>query len=206
MSSEGPDLTEYDAENEGGTSWPKAAAGYVLQALFSIYWIGFFIAAPYFNWCYGRDNGFMSWLFLGEIAATAQGLVWPYYAFVGGEGSDLSEEDKAGLAQFNLVINLRNTAMHTLAPPGDEMVYTLTEETRKRGVALLKQSLEESKRVPDSVLSKLHEELPSRMESQFRRGLELYIGSFEHPNVANALEGQMLLDEFGEWYAREVKR
>ena len=62
------------------------------------------ISVPYFNWCYARDNGFVSWLFFGEIVATAQGAIWPVYALSGGskpEGSALTSEERAFAEQWN---------------------------------------------------------------------------------------------------------
>lgn len=48
-------------------------AGYTITAML--------IFAPYYNWTYARDNGFIKWLFLGEVSATAKAIVWPYFAF-----------------------------------------------------------------------------------------------------------------------------
>src|SRR4051812_32575254 len=52
----------------------------IFQAAFSIY---FFLAvvvfAPYFNWRYAHDHGFVSWLCLGEAIPTAKALVWPFF-------------------------------------------------------------------------------------------------------------------------------
>ena len=36
-------------------------------------------ASLYFNWAYAVANGFWAWLFLGEIVATFQGLLWPFF-------------------------------------------------------------------------------------------------------------------------------
>ena len=35
----------------------------------------------YFNWQYAQEHGFASWLMFGEIIATAEGFVWPYFLF-----------------------------------------------------------------------------------------------------------------------------
>jgi len=37
------------------------------------------LSACYFNYAFARDHGFMAWLWFGEIVATLQGLLWPYY-------------------------------------------------------------------------------------------------------------------------------
>ncbi len=47
--------------------------------IFSIYLVSCSFAAIYFNYDFANNNGFMSWLMLGEISSTFKGLVWPYY-------------------------------------------------------------------------------------------------------------------------------
>jgi hypothetical protein len=37
------------------------------------------ISIPYYNWKYARENGFWSWLVLGQIVPTLQSAIWPYY-------------------------------------------------------------------------------------------------------------------------------
>jgi len=51
----------------------------------SFYMLSVGLAVPYFNWQYAKRHGFASWLMLGEVVATAQALVWPYYALAGRE-------------------------------------------------------------------------------------------------------------------------
>lgn len=46
-----------------------------LGALIAIYFLSFFVFAPYFNWQYAKNNGFVKWLFLGEFVATAKSAV-----------------------------------------------------------------------------------------------------------------------------------
>jgi hypothetical protein len=33
----------------------------------------------YFNYMYAVTNGFIAWVFFGEIVATFQGLLWPFF-------------------------------------------------------------------------------------------------------------------------------
>ena len=42
----------------------------VFQVLFAIYFIIAGIAGLYFNWLYAVENGFLAWLFFGEIIAS----------------------------------------------------------------------------------------------------------------------------------------
>lgn len=36
----------------------------------------------YFNWLYAKTNGFIAWLFFGEIIATFKAILWPVFVFV----------------------------------------------------------------------------------------------------------------------------
>lgn len=51
----------------------------VFQVLFAIYFIIAGIAGLYFNWLYAVENGFLAWLFFGEIIASLKGLAWPLF-------------------------------------------------------------------------------------------------------------------------------
>ena len=51
----------------------------LLGALIGIYFLSLLVFTPYFNWQYAKHHGFIKWLFLGEIMATAKSAVWPYY-------------------------------------------------------------------------------------------------------------------------------
>lgn len=71
----------------------------LIQASLYIYFWGFLISVPYFNWHFAKDHGFVSWLLLGELIATGRAFVWPWYAYdslTAEEGSDdLSASDPA---------------------------------------------------------------------------------------------------------------
>lgn len=50
--------------------------------VFAVYFLGFGVSALYFNWDYARQNGFLPWLFLGEVVATGKALAWPYFSSI----------------------------------------------------------------------------------------------------------------------------
>ncbi len=51
----------------------------ILAVAVGLYMIAAMVAVPYFNWQYAKEHGFVRWLFLGEVVATAKGLAWPYF-------------------------------------------------------------------------------------------------------------------------------
>jgi len=49
------------------------------ETLLVIYGWGVCISFLYFSWQYAQENGFIAWLFLGEIVPGLKSLIWPYY-------------------------------------------------------------------------------------------------------------------------------
>jgi tetratricopeptide (TPR) repeat protein len=52
-----------------------------IMAIQYYFLIAIMIFAPYLNWKYANENGFMKWFFLGEATATWQAVIWPYYLY-----------------------------------------------------------------------------------------------------------------------------
>ena len=52
-----------------------------LQYIGMAYLISVGLATPYFNWMFAQENGFVAWLFFGQIIPTFQAIVWPYFVF-----------------------------------------------------------------------------------------------------------------------------
>ena len=53
----------------------------ILIAIAIIYGISVAIFGVYYNWLYANENGFLAWLFFGEIIASFKALVWPLFEF-----------------------------------------------------------------------------------------------------------------------------
>jgi len=45
----------------------------------NIFFCSLIFATPYYHWQYAKDNGFIKWVFGGEIIATAKAFAWPYF-------------------------------------------------------------------------------------------------------------------------------
>jgi hypothetical protein len=87
----------------------KSSMPMVLSALMSLYMISTFIAAPYFNWRYIQDHGFLDWILWGEIKPTAEALIWPYFAL---QHEKLPSVDNAGISRS--VQSIRTEQVHNL--------------------------------------------------------------------------------------------
>jgi hypothetical protein len=68
--------------------------------IFCVYFVGLMISGVYFNWQYASDNGFLKWLFWGEIVPTLQSTIWPYYAVRQFVTQDLDNLPAVGQQQY----------------------------------------------------------------------------------------------------------
>ena len=53
----------------------------IIIAIAVIYGISVAIFGVYYNWLYANENGFLAWLFFGEIIASLKAVVWPLFEF-----------------------------------------------------------------------------------------------------------------------------
>ena len=53
----------------------------ILITIAIIYGISVAIFGVYYNWLYANENGFLAWLFFGEIIASLKAVVWPLFEF-----------------------------------------------------------------------------------------------------------------------------
>jgi hypothetical protein len=85
-------------------------------------WYAYFVITmltiPVFNWRYAKEHGFVSWLFLGEVVATAKAVVWPYYAItaLGGRAGDtaMNSEERTFAEQWNKWIEDHPTEINAI--------------------------------------------------------------------------------------------
>ena len=53
----------------------------ILIAIAIIYGISVAIFGVCYNWLYANENGFLAWLFFGEIIASLKVVAWPLFEF-----------------------------------------------------------------------------------------------------------------------------
>jgi hypothetical protein len=73
-----------------------AVSGFLLLA----YFLGFILAARYYDWQYARDSGLVGSLF-GAIVSTAKALAWPYFVFFASSSTDGSGGGQDSLSFLN---------------------------------------------------------------------------------------------------------
>lgn len=57
---------------------PNKQKGFLELALVA-YAFSVMLFAGYFNWQFANENGFIAWVFLGQIVPTLKALVWPFF-------------------------------------------------------------------------------------------------------------------------------
>lgn len=72
----------------------------ILKAMAALYFLSFLVVTPYFNWQYAKHHGFLKWLFLGEIIATAKSVVWPYYLFFAKDASSAQPTPEGKISEY----------------------------------------------------------------------------------------------------------
>jgi len=175
--------------------------GIVLKPLFFIYFAGLFISVPYFNWCYARDHGFASWLLLGEIVATAESTVWPYYALSGSSKPDWSDSERENLEHYHRSSDAIRQAVRIMNAGPRNGPSQLTPEESDAWIALKKIALNEARKVDLEVLAKAHPNLPSQFREKYLRSLEL-ANPFQERDVplSEQMAAQTLFDEWVDWF------
>src|SRR6266446_2755474 len=137
-------------------------------AVFYIYFFVFFsIATPYFNWRYAKQHGFGSWLVFGEVIATVQAAIWPYYAVVG-FGSGRSSTETRSIGHYIASRRACDKALRVV--DRFENVTTLPPKEASDVAQLLQAAVTEAELVDDAYLQRVHPEFRHRYR-------EDYIGS-----------------------------
>ncbi len=65
------------------------------MGVYGSYLIGIMVMTIFYNYQFARDNGFVTWLFLGEVAPTGKAIVWPYFVVADHMGNKDSEAKRA---------------------------------------------------------------------------------------------------------------
>jgi len=118
----------------------------------------------------------------------------------------VSQSTKQDVAAFAETIRMYNRAFELVSNRGGTVVYKVEHETHKKHLNLLEKCLDLARDLPDESLAELHEDLPTHYREKFVHGLDIYISSFEQEDREAHMQGQLLMQEFGEWYSQNVHR
>ena len=62
-----------------------------LKLIIYLYIFSLFIFTPYYNYKYIVNNGFIKWIFFGEIIATSKAMLWPYFIITSDHDAEVSK-------------------------------------------------------------------------------------------------------------------
>jgi hypothetical protein len=159
------------------------------------------IFAPYYNWQYASEHGFVSWVIFGEIIPSAKALVWPYFVFGHSSKAGVvlgwTDAEKAN-SKHMLLSWQADLAAIRLSNGRQSPVLSAEEETER--LSLKRTALEEARLVSDEVLAKAHSQLPSHFRGEYERGLELAIQALEEKDEKANAEGMILQEKWVDWF------
>ncbi len=182
-----------------------------LQSAFLIaFWLYFAVTGliflPYYNWQYAREHGFASWLFLGELAASAKALGWPYFAFAqtsknlhGDTFHDWTALEKANSKHFLLSIQ---ADLQSIQLSRDRANKDLSPSERSEILTLRETALREARLIAPATLHKIHPDLQRHLTTEYIPGLENRIRHLRSPAGDEQAErkGLALLDSWADWF------
>lgn len=166
--------------------------GFIITVYF---YVVLFVFIPIFNWQYANQNGFIKWLFLGEVSATTKAIIFPYFLI--NSSSDNPKILDVNSQQFYLALEISRKATKLL---NEGEVGIVKQEEMDSIINYEKQALEVGKRVDIDILNQKYPKLGSNFENTFLKGLTLYIHGIETVDANIAIEGQNLKSKWDSWY------
>lgn len=181
----------------------RKALSYSISFPLFVYFAGVMLSTPYYNWQYAKQNGFVSWLFLGEIRATLKAGAWPLYAFESDKKSEWSAEERSNATSFFLSFDIYQKVLKDSNEPAfienisSNMPLALTK---------LKSALNESKTVRDDVLEKMVPGMSKSWRDLYQKGLELQIQGWETKDRDMIKRSNALINDWGQWYNSNLSK
>jgi hypothetical protein len=153
------------------------------------------IAAPLFNWRYARQHGFVKWFAFGEVIATAQAAIWPYYAVAGDSGRRNSVEARSDL-HYN---NSASDCMEAMKIIGHLGIISSPSKESSNVVLILQASVTEAGLVDDSYLQHVHPELVRRYREDYVESIRTLADAIQTGEQAKQISALATYDTFAEW-------
>lgn len=175
--------------------------GQGLGIVFNLYVaIALVIFAPYYNWQYATENGFVKWIFLGEIVPTAKAAVWPYFVFFNkSKPVILTDAEKDAINHFSASLHAEVAANEMMSV---EKNRTDIEKVTQI-LGLKKTAFQEAQLVDDNMLDKIHPDLKGHFKDEYAKYIALQIQCFENPKPENERllhQADELATKWENWY------
>jgi hypothetical protein len=181
----------------------------VANLLGSVGYIYMFVAilifAPYYNWQYAKDNGFASWLLLGEIVPTAKAMIWPYYVFFNKTKTiEWTKTEEENLRHLTSSFHARAAAFDIMS---SKNASTITAADVALVVNLDKTALSESQLVTDNVLDKIHPDFQRHFNDEYKTSIFLQSQFLDGTRSTDDVFNQAndLANKWADWYESHSK-
>ncbi len=125
-------------------------------------------------------------------------ILLPKYVFKSNGGNE-------NLKHFKTSINLKNESTQMNNRLGDASI-TMDDELLQEIIDKNEQALEEAKKVDIGFLNNRLNGFGDHYKNEFIDGLELMVSGFKNDDQEMFIKGQVLLDNWGEWYSNNMEK
>lgn len=165
-----------------------------LIVILGLYFIvAFIFFTPYYNWQYAKTHGFVKWFLFGEVIATTKAVAWPYFVFFNSDGT---------ASHIIKSLDYANKATVVINKVGPNQ--QISQADMEQIINYYKKALAESKKANIEWMNQHYPGFGDHYRSEFMRGLELFIQSYEKNDAIDALASQALLKQWGDWYQANI--
>lgn len=164
--------------------------------IYYVYILPMIFFVPYYNWQYANDNGFVKWILLGEVVATGEGIIWPYYIIASKQTESNIDHLKESIEYSNEATRLDNQGQSFSSP---------TETEMKKYIDLKRKALEEGKLVDVEKLNNDHPNFGNHFRNEYLKGLQLLVDCYDKQQNQYIIQAQILLDNWSDWYSANLE-
>jgi hypothetical protein len=158
------------------------------------------VMAPYYNWRYAREHGWVSWLLFGEIVATLKSAAWPYFVLFSHEPGATTSPDERHYINSKTACD---EAMAIVAKVGD--VHRLSRDDKKKIADLLEVAIAEANQVQPAYLEKVHPQFREVYERKYKWGMDRLMNGLRTDYSPLILSGGYAYNELAEWLRAHSK-
>jgi len=180
----------------------KILANIISYFFVPYFFAAFFIFTPYYNWNYARTNGFVKWLFFGEVIATAKAIIWPYYII----SSSLEKTESTmsvTASSVSAAIDYKNKA--TLIQNKGGPYQGISEMDFESIKSYYKKALQEAKKADLKAMNRSYPGLGDHFRDEFIQGIEMFISSNETGDSAAIIQSQLILAQWDDWFNANIE-
>ncbi len=181
----------------------KQLAQKLVLVAWNIYIIFTVLSVPLFNWRYAREHGFASWIFFGEVVATAKAVAWPYYTVTALQrrGDNQASESEID-AHF---VNSRRASHRALLIVNDERgILELSNRQKKEAVPLFETAVAEATLVQDAFLYKIHADFPRHWKNEYTSALKDIAEGLKTTDEQKIIVASKKYKTFSDWVRDHV--